>query len=53
MSTNELSEEDALDGLLNAANYCDSAGHQELARAIADLYQKLGAAEYGADADDN
>lgn len=48
LSKDVLSEDDALDCLLNAANYCDSAGHSELAREIEGIYQQLGAAEYGA-----
>lgn len=48
-----LSEDDALDGLLDAMNYCDSVGHHDLSREIGSLYQRLGAIEYGVDADDN
>lgn len=34
--------EDALDGLMNASAYADEIGEHELAREIADCYQKLG-----------
>lgn len=34
--------EDALDGLITAANYCDDVGLHELALEIGELYQRLG-----------
>ena len=33
--------EDALDGLINATNYCEQHGHDELAREASGLYQAV------------
>lgn len=37
-----ITEEDALDGLLDAVNYCDKMGWHDTAKEIADLYQRVG-----------
>jgi hypothetical protein len=34
--------EDALDGLIDAVNYCENRGMDEHARDISDLYQRVG-----------
>lgn len=37
-----ITEEDALDGLLDAVDYCDRMGWNDTAKEIADLYQRVG-----------
>lgn len=41
MMKDEPTLEDALDGLINAVNYCDDRGMNDLAIEIAGLYQQV------------
>ena len=44
MTDDEITAEDALDGLVNASSYADDIGEEELARITARCYQRMGSA---------